>query len=120
MVKGGMCGEGGHEWQKGGCMVCTPPQDTASHCAGGTHPTGMHSCYLLQTKLREGNFLHLSVIVFTGRWGSLSRGGVSLQGGSLSASLCQGDPRTVKSGWYSSYRNAFLFSVRSNTIYRCP
>ena len=23
----------------GGCVVCT-----AGHCAGGTHPTGMHSC----------------------------------------------------------------------------
>ena len=33
MAKGGMCGEGG------AYVVCT-----ASHCAGGTHPTGMHSC----------------------------------------------------------------------------
>ena len=32
VVKGGMRGEG---W----CVVCT-----AGHCAGGTHPTGMHSC----------------------------------------------------------------------------
>ena len=45
----GVCGEGGHAWQKGACMakgggacmVCT-----ASHCAGGTHPTGMHSCFI--------------------------------------------------------------------------
>ena len=49
MAKGGMCGkrggmrgEGGHVWQKGGwCAV----RDTAGHCAGGTHPTGMHSCF---------------------------------------------------------------------------
>ena len=30
-----MHGEGGV------CVICT-----AGHCAGGTHPTGMHSCYL--------------------------------------------------------------------------
>ena len=47
MVKGGMHGEGGGVWRRGGvrgeggaCVVCT-----AGHCAGGTHPTGMHSCY---------------------------------------------------------------------------
>ena len=29
-------------------MVCTLPllRDTAGQCAGGTHPTGMHSCYI--------------------------------------------------------------------------
>ena len=39
-------------------------------------------------------------------------GGVSVQvGGSLSKGvLCQGDPRTVTSGWYASYWNAFLLS----------
>ena len=51
MAKGGMCGKGGHAWQgacmakRGGmCGMHPPPQDTAGHCAGGTHPTGMHSC----------------------------------------------------------------------------
>ena len=47
VVKGGMHGKGGHAWQKGACVVCTPPpllRDTAGQCAGGTHPTGMHSC----------------------------------------------------------------------------
>ena len=34
---GGACSRGG-----GGCLVETPPTATA---AGGTHPTGMHSCY---------------------------------------------------------------------------
>ena len=38
MVKGGHAWRGRDAWQ-GGCMVCT-----AGHCAGGTHPTGMHSC----------------------------------------------------------------------------
>ena len=33
LAKGGMRGKGRV------CMVCT-----AGHCAGGTHPTGMHSC----------------------------------------------------------------------------
>ena len=50
--RGGMCGEGGCAWQrrgmcgKGGHAWYAPPdpRDTAGHCAGGTHPTGMHSC----------------------------------------------------------------------------
>ena len=56
MAKGGMHGEGGHVWRRGG--VCgeggawqggvhgmhPPARDKAGHCAGGTHPTGMHSC----------------------------------------------------------------------------
>ena len=46
MAKGGMRDEGGHVWQRGGmCGMHTPTQYTASHCMGGTHPTGMHSCY---------------------------------------------------------------------------
>ena len=59
MVKGGMHGEGGvcvakgsmhgkvggHAWQRGVCVAKGgPPRDTAGQCAGGTHPTGMHSC----------------------------------------------------------------------------
>ena len=39
---GGMHGQGA-------CMPCMPPglilRDTVSQWAGGTHPTGMHSCY---------------------------------------------------------------------------
>ena len=38
---------GGRAWP-GGCMACTPPRliprDTVGQWAGGTHPTGMHSC----------------------------------------------------------------------------
>ena len=71
MAKGGMNGKRGGAWY-------APPQDTASHCAGGTHPTGMHSCYLLQTKLREGN-------VFALVCDCVHREvGVSVQGGCLS------------------------------------
>ena len=56
--EGGMCGEGGCAWQRGVCGewggVCgeggawyaPPPRDMAGHCAGGTHPTGMHSCFI--------------------------------------------------------------------------
>ena len=55
-VGGGWCGGGGHGPRgcmvlgvhgtggcmvPGGCLVQTPPTATA---AGGTHPTGMHSC----------------------------------------------------------------------------
>ena len=36
--KEGVCGKGGHVWH------APSPRDTAGHCAGGTHPTGMHSC----------------------------------------------------------------------------
>ena len=42
---GGACVAGG-----GACVVCTPPcipRDTVGQCAGGTHPTGMHSCFAL-------------------------------------------------------------------------
>ena len=80
-------------------------------------------------------FLRVSVILFTGGGlglgpgGSLSQGGLCL-GGSLSGGvsvwgglclggsisggisvqggLCHGDPRTVTSGRYASYWNAFL------------
>ena len=48
--KGGVRGEGCVCGEGGVCMVCTtphPPRDTAGHCAGGTHPTGMHSCLKL-------------------------------------------------------------------------
>ena len=46
----GACVAGGHAWQgRGACVVggraCVTLRDTVSQCAGGTHPTGMHSCY---------------------------------------------------------------------------
>ena len=70
MVKGACMAKGEHAWQRGACMAkgghvwrkmgCgeregghawyAPPRDTASHCAGGTHPTGMHSCLLCVLK----------------------------------------------------------------------
>ena len=37
--KGGIHGKGGHVWY-------AHPRDMASQCAGGAHPTGMHSCYI--------------------------------------------------------------------------
>ena len=50
--EGGMCGDGGHAYQRGACVVKggmhgmhgPPLRDMAGQCAGGTHPTGMHSC----------------------------------------------------------------------------
>ena len=57
MVAGGECMVS----QRGACMVKgghvwyahTPPlRDTAGQCAGGTHPTGMHSCFhIILTKI---------------------------------------------------------------------
>ena len=41
---GGMCG-GGCVWQEGVCgRGGVLDEDTAGQCAGGTHPTVMHSC----------------------------------------------------------------------------
>ena len=41
VVKVGVCMvKGGHAW-----YAPPPPRDMASHCTGGTHPTGMHSCF---------------------------------------------------------------------------
>ena len=40
-VVGGMRGGGMHGWE-GGCMA----RETAT-AADGTHPTGMHSCFLM-------------------------------------------------------------------------
>ena len=38
-MAGGMHGRGGHAMHTSLTL-----RDTVSHCAGGTHPTGMHSC----------------------------------------------------------------------------
>ena len=85
MAKGGWCAwrrgacvaKGGRAWRRGGaCVACTPPRDTAGHCAGGTHPTGMHSCTLFYfdmkrnysqesyLKLQQYGFLHKRPIWF--------------------------------------------------------
>ena len=45
VAKGGMHGKGGVCGKRGDVCGMHPPRDTAGHCAGGTHPTGMHSCY---------------------------------------------------------------------------
>ena len=48
VVKGGMCGRGCLWWVAGGGHAWYAPspilRDTVDQCAGGTHPTGMHSC----------------------------------------------------------------------------
>ena len=61
-MAGGMCGGGacvvgrGHAWQGGhacaggcACHAHRPRtlRDTVGQCAGGTHPTGMHSCWYI-------------------------------------------------------------------------
>ena len=38
----------GGAWSWGGGLVETPPEPATA--AGGTHPTGMHSCYLMCEK----------------------------------------------------------------------
>ena len=42
----------------GGCLVETPRTATA---AGGTHPTGMHSCLYNEVKLENVSFIKLMV-----------------------------------------------------------
>ena len=64
--RGSMCGqEGGHAWQ-GACMgrgvhaTHAPPQtlrDMVGQCAGGTHPTGMHSCLIQLLYTRTVGFI---------------------------------------------------------------
>ena len=41
-MSGGTCCRGGHVWQ-GACMTA----GEMATAADGTHPTGMHSCYIL-------------------------------------------------------------------------
>ena len=106
--------------------------------AGKTHDEVFLWSYCRpQMKLRKVMFLHLSVILFTGGLcpgssqserglcpgGSLCREihvqeglcpVVSVWGVFVQWGLCWGvsirvTPRTVKSGWYASYWNAFLF-----------
>ena len=61
VAKGGVSAEGGlrgvhgrghawwvHAWHAH--PLHRIPRDMVGQCAGGTHPTGMHSCYYLQTQ----------------------------------------------------------------------
>ena len=53
-MAGGMHGRG-HAWQRGMHATHAPPpqtlRDTVGQCAGGTHPTGIHSCFTLERSL---------------------------------------------------------------------
>ena len=109
-----------HSVHRGGLVQCMlgyhtprsrhPPSQQMATVADGMHPTGMHSCYRLQMKLREGN-------VFTGVCDSVHRGvpgpgGVwSWEGGTWSQGVPGGAP--PPDGYccrrYASYWNAFLF-----------
>ena len=60
VVKGGVHDEGGMHGKGGGaCMAkggmrgmhAPLLRDTAGQCAGGTHPTGMHSCWYIDSLL---------------------------------------------------------------------
>ena len=53
-----------------------------------------------------------SGLCLVGVGGLCPRVGVSVQGG-----LSPGTPRTVKSGRYASYWNAFLFSIKSDVLF---
>ena len=83
MVKGGMCGKGGMHAEGGMCGeggACMARRGASmagepATAADGMHSTAMHSCYHLQTKLREG-------YVFTAVCDSVHRGGsVSVHAG---------------------------------------
>ena len=57
LVPGGLPGAGGSapgRFAPGGCLVETPPTATA---AGGTHPTGMHSSYIICIALKRSSKL---------------------------------------------------------------
>ena len=89
--------------------------------------------YFPQMKLWEGNVftpvcdsVHSWVSVQGGLcpggifvWGSLSKD--VCPGGLCPGDLCQGDPpyHMVKSGWYTSYWNAFLFELVSRDMLFC-
>ena len=45
-------GGGGEVPAPGGCVGCGDPPVTAT-AAGGTHPTGMHSCYTIKFDQKE-------------------------------------------------------------------
>ena len=71
--RGGMHGKGGHAWQRGVCVAkgrhawyARPPlRDTAGQCAGGTHPTGMYSCSLINSQLFKNLTCHqIGVSIF--------------------------------------------------------
>ena len=49
--------------------------------------------------------------------GSLCPGGLCPGGVSVQGDLCLGDPPIVKSGWYASYWNVFLFSLDFDLLY---
>ena len=69
---GGVHGEGEHAWQWGVCMamgdmlgVHAPLRDVAGQCAGGAHPTGMHSCLIGKSNHYKGErpvFLKLYIL----------------------------------------------------------
>ena len=102
---------------EGGLSLCPGVSFQGGLCPGRSLSGGL--CFLRCSSVHGGLGLCLGVSVR----GSLSRGSlsreVSVQGvsiwGSLSkggfcpGGLCQGDPRTVTSGRYASYWNAFLF-----------
>ena len=63
----------------GGCLVETPPPPRTATAAGGTHPTGMHSClgscyvvryHFICVKLRENVLTDFE----TGVWLTLNNG----------------------------------------------
>ena len=43
-------------------IICSPPPTTDGQSAGGTHPTGMHSCYIITFELRV--YANLVILAF--------------------------------------------------------
>ena len=73
MVKGVCVAKVGHVWQGGGmygkrgrhAWYACPPllRDTAGQCAGGTHPTGMHSCIDHKIATQKAIIYHLKFML---------------------------------------------------------
>ena len=96
-------------------VVQNPPP--AIRKAGGTHPTGMLSCYRPQTRFAKVMFLHVSVILSTGGvylsawWDTLPPGKADPTGKETPPHSACWEIRST-SGRYASYWNAILFCER--------
>ena len=105
---------GGRAWfySGGACVVFSVFSDTMRYgqWAGGTHPTGMHSCYVVTITVDHGS---PSMIVFVyplrGGEGSDLRWGAILSRGVLWRGCSEGPLVSVNKRRYASYWNAFLF-----------
>ena len=76
-------------------------------CSQGMSLYDVTSCLVAWSHIPSKGSLSLVQYYF---WGDLClEGSLPGEGGSVSEGLCQVNPCSIKSGWYASYWNAFLF-----------